>query len=70
MIFYESPYRLVKTLEQFSEYFGAERRASVSRELTKMFEETVNGTVAEILAHFQAKEVKGEIVIVVGGLPD
>ena len=67
MIFYESPYRLVKTLEQFREYLGAERKASVSRELTKMFEETVNGTIEEILTHFQAKEVKGEIVIVVAG---
>jgi 16S rRNA (cytidine1402-2'-O)-methyltransferase len=67
MIFYESPYRLVKTLEQFKEYLGAERKASVSRELTKMFEETVNGTIEEILTHFQAKEVKGEIVIVVAG---
>ncbi len=67
MIFYESPYRLVKSLEQFAEYFGADRKASVSRELTKMFEETVNGSLEEILKHFQAKEVKGEIVIVVGG---
>jgi len=67
MIFYESPYRLVKTLEQFKEYFGADRQASVSRELTKMFEETVNGTLEEITAHFQAKEVKGEIVMVVKG---
>jgi 16S rRNA (cytidine1402-2'-O)-methyltransferase len=67
MIFYESPYRLLKTLEQFKEYFGEARQASVSRELTKMFEETVNGTLAEILTHFQAKEVKGEIVVVVGG---
>lgn len=67
MIFYESPYRLLKTLEQFKEYLGAERKASVSRELTKMFEETVNGTIEEILTHFQAKEVKGEIVIVVAG---
>lgn len=67
MIFYESPYRLVKTLQHFIEYFGAERKASVSRELTKMFEETVNGSLAEILAHFQAKEVKGEIVMVVSG---
>jgi 16S rRNA (cytidine1402-2'-O)-methyltransferase len=67
MIFYESPYRLVKTLQQFSEYFGTDRQASVSRELTKMFEETVNGTLNEILLHFQSKEVKGEIVVVVGG---
>jgi 16S rRNA (cytidine1402-2'-O)-methyltransferase len=69
MIFYESPHRLVKALEQFKEYFGSERPVSVSRELTKKFEETVNGTVEEVLAHFQAKEVKGEIVIVVGGDP-
>ena len=67
MVFYESPYRLVKTLEQIKEYFGAERQVSVSRELTKMFEETVNGTIEEVLSHFQAKEVKGEIVIVVAG---
>jgi 16S rRNA (cytidine1402-2'-O)-methyltransferase len=69
MIFYESPHRLVKALEQFKEYFGADRPASVSRELTKKFEETVNGSVEEILTHFQAKEVKGEIVIVVAGKP-
>jgi 16S rRNA (cytidine1402-2'-O)-methyltransferase len=67
MIFYESPYRLVKTLQQFTEYFGGERQASVSRELTKMFEETVNGTLEEILKHFQSKEVKGEIVLIVAG---
>lgn len=70
MIFYESPYRLIKTLEQIKEHFGADRQVSVSRELTKMFEETVNGTVEEVLAHFSAKEVKGEIVIVVGGKKD
>ena len=70
MIFYESPYRLVKSLEQFIGYFGAGRRASVSRELTKMFEETVNGTLEEIVIHFKAKEVKGEIVIVVQGKDD
>jgi 16S rRNA (cytidine1402-2'-O)-methyltransferase len=69
MIFYESPYRLVKTLEQFVEYFGDNRKGSVSRELTKMFEETINGTLAEILNHFKNKEVKGEIVIVVEGKP-
>ena len=67
MIFYESPHRLVKTLQQFQEYFGGERRASVSRELTKMFEETMNGTIIEIINHFSAKEIKGEIVIVVDG---
>jgi 16S rRNA (cytidine1402-2'-O)-methyltransferase len=58
---------LIKTLEHFKEYLGADRKASVSRELTKMFEETVNGTIEEVLTHFQAKEVKGEIVIIVGG---
>ena len=67
MIFYESPYRLVKTLEQFKEYFGADRKASVSRELTKIFEETINGSLEKILSHFMIKEVKGEIVIIVGG---
>ena len=70
MIFYESPYRLVKTLQQFCEYFGPDRPASVSRELTKMFEETVNGSLDEILLHFQSKEVKGEIVMVVAGKQD
>jgi len=70
MIFYESPYRLVKTLEHFKMYFGGERAASVSRELTKMFEETVNGSIDTILAHFKLKDVKGEIVIVVSGKPD
>ncbi|HEY0654626.1 MAG TPA: 16S rRNA (cytidine(1402)-2'-O)-methyltransferase [Chryseosolibacter sp.] len=70
MIFYESPYRLVKTLEHFKEYFGPARKASVSRELTKMFEETFNGTLDEAIAHFSKKEVKGEIVIVVEGRPE
>jgi len=69
MIFYESPYRLVKVLEQFQEYFGAERKVSVSRELTKLFEENFRGTVAEALAHFKAKVVKGEIVVVLEGKP-
>jgi 16S rRNA (cytidine1402-2'-O)-methyltransferase len=67
IIFYESPHRLLKTLEQLNEYFGAERQASVSRELTKKFEETKNGTVKELLDYFSAKEIKGEIVIVVDG---
>lgn len=67
MIFYESPYRLVKTLEQLAEYFGAERQASVSRELTKKFEETFNGTLTEVAHHFKQKEVKGEIVLIVAG---
>jgi 16S rRNA (cytidine1402-2'-O)-methyltransferase len=68
MIFYESPFRLLKALEQFREYFGADRQASVSRELTKMFEETVNGTLEELIAHFSKKDVKGEIVMVVAGM--
>lgn len=67
MVFYESPHRLVKTLEQFKQYFGADRPASVSRELTKLYEETKNGSLEEVYAWFSAKEVKGEIVIVVGG---
>lgn len=67
MVFYESPYRLVKTLEQFREHFGADRLASVSRELTKKFEETVNGTIDELLQHFSKRDVKGEIVIIVSG---
>lgn len=67
IIFYESPHRLLKTLEQLKEYFGAERQASVSRELTKKFEETRNGTVQELLDYFSAKEIKGEIVMVVDG---
>src|SRR6187549_4225207 len=70
MIFYESPYRLVKTLEHFMEYFGPNRQASVSRELTKMFEETINGSLEDGLVHFQSKEVKGESVIVVAGNPN
>lgn len=67
MIFYESPYRLVKALMQFAEVFGPEREAAVSRELTKKFEENVRGSLADLTAHFSAKEVKGEIVIVVKG---
>ena len=67
LIFYESPHRLLKTLEQLKDYFGSERLASVSRELTKKFEETVNGTVEELIVHFTLNEIKGEIVIVVDG---
>lgn len=67
VIIYESPHRLVKTLEQFKEFFEPTRRVSVSRELTKMFEETFTGTVEEVLAHFSQKEVKGEIVVVIEG---
>lgn len=68
IILYESPFRLVKTLQQLSEYFGAERQASVSRELTKMFEENKRGTLAELIQHFTDKTVKGEIVIVISGV--
>ncbi len=68
MVFYESPRRLVRTLEQFAEAFGPERPCSVAREISKVHEEHVRGTLAEVLAHFQAVEPKGEIVIVVGGL--
>ena len=67
MIFYESPMRLVKTLSHFIEYFGAERKCSVSRELSKKFEENKHGTLQEVHDYFNAKSVKGEIVIVVGG---
>jgi 16S rRNA (cytidine1402-2'-O)-methyltransferase len=67
MIFYESPMRLVKTLEEFIQIFGAERQCSVSRELTKMFEENNRGSLQEVCDHFKQKSVKGEIVIVVEG---
>jgi 16S rRNA (cytidine1402-2'-O)-methyltransferase len=67
MVFYESPYRTLKCLEQFAEFFGEDRRISVSRELSKIHEETINGTLAEVIAHFKATEPKGEIVIVVEG---
>ena len=70
MIFYESPHRLLKALQQFSEYFGADRQACVSRELTKIYEENVRGTVQEIIAYFSEKTVKGEIVIIVAGKTD
>lgn len=70
MVFYESPHRLVKALTQFMEFFGAERQASVSREISKMHEETVRGTLQELVAHFTEKEPRGEIVIVVAGLDD
>ena len=68
MVFYESPYRVKKTLEQFVEYMGEDRHVSVSREISKKFEETVRGSVSEVLAHFEAKEPKGEFVIVLDGL--
>jgi len=67
MIFYESPHKLVKTLGHFCEYFGENRQVSVSRELTKLFEETIRGTAKTVLEHYTNKAPKGEIVIVVGG---
>jgi 16S rRNA (cytidine1402-2'-O)-methyltransferase len=68
MIFYESPMRLVKTLEDFKQYFGESRQCCVSRELTKLFEENKRGTIQEVIDHFKEKGVKGEIVIIVQGL--
>lgn len=67
MIFYESPFRLVKTLVQFAEVFGADRQVSVCREISKVHEESVRGTLEEVVAHFKSTEPRGEIVIVVGG---
>ena len=67
MIFYESPHKLLKTLTHFAEYFGEDRLISVSRELTKLYEETIRGTVKEVLEHYTEKPPKGEIVIVVSG---
>lgn len=70
MVFYESPHRLVKALTQFTEHFGAGRQASVSREISKVHEETVRGTLTELIEHFTANEPRGEIVIVVAGIDD
>ncbi|MBL7739571.1 MAG: 16S rRNA (cytidine(1402)-2'-O)-methyltransferase [Chitinophagaceae bacterium] len=70
LIFYESPLRLVKTLEEFITYFGENRSCSISRELTKLFEENKRGTLREVADHFKAKTVKGEIVIIVAGKND
>ena len=69
MIFYESPYRVVKCLEQFGEVFGHDREVSVSREITKKFEQTVRGSIAEATSWFREHEPKGEFVIVVAGKP-
>lgn len=66
-IIYVSPHKLIKTLTEFKEYFGEDRQISVSREISKLHEETVRGTVMEVLAHFEAKPAKGEIVVVVSG---
>lgn len=70
MIFYESPYRLVKTLQQLGEFFGQERQVSVCREISKIHEESVRGTIEEVVAHFTHTPPKGEIVIIVAGKAD
>jgi 16S rRNA (cytidine1402-2'-O)-methyltransferase len=67
MIFYESPHRIIKTLSQFMEYFGEERFVSVSREISKMFEETKRGTMKEVREYFEEKKPKGEFVVIVAG---
>ena len=67
IVFYESPHRINKSLTQMIEYFGADRRCSVARELSKMFEEHQRGTLTEVLAHYEAKPAKGEIVVIVEG---
>jgi 16S rRNA (cytidine1402-2'-O)-methyltransferase len=69
MIIYESPYRIVKSLAQFAEVFGADRRMAAVREISKKFEECVRGTIAEVLAHFTEHEPKGEFVLIVEGAP-
>lgn len=69
MVFYESPYRVVKTLQQFAEAFGSERPMAAVREISKVFEECVRGSIQEVLAHFTEHEPKGEFVLVVGGAP-
>ena len=67
MVFYESPHRILKTLHQFKSYFGAERKGSVSREISKMYEETIRGNLGEIINHFELNRPKGEFVIVISG---
>lgn len=69
IVCYESPHKLLKTLGHFSDYLGADRRVSVSRELSKLFEETVRGTLQEVIVHFQDKAPKGEFVIILAGKP-
>ncbi len=69
MIFYESPHKLIKTLNNFGEYFGEDRPVSVSREISKLYEETIHGSVLDVIKHFENKAPKGEFVIVVGGNP-
>lgn len=70
MVLYESPHRVLRTLQDLEEVFGGERKASVSRELSKLYEETLHGTLAELASHFAAKEPRGEFVIVVAGAPE
>ena len=70
MVFYESPHRVLRTLNDLAEVFGPDRPASVSRELTKLHEETVRGNMTELSAHFTAKEPRGEFVLVIGGAPE
>ena len=67
MVFYESPYRVLKTLQQFAEAFGTERQVSVCREISKVHEESVRGSLSEVIAHFTAHEPRGEFVIVLAG---
>lgn len=67
MIFYESPYRLLKTLQQFAEYYGGDRQVSVCREISKVHEESVRGTLDEVITHFTVTEPRGEIVIILEG---
>lgn len=70
MVFYESPYRLVKTLDELADHFGPDRNASVSRELSKMFEENIRGTLSFLSDYYKNKPPKGEIVIIVAGRKD
>lgn len=67
IVFYESPYKLLKTLQQFAEHFGEERQVSISREISKLYEETIRGTLSEVITHFEKKKPKGEFVIVLAG---
>ena len=67
IVFYESPHRILKTLHQFEAYFGAERQVAVSREISKMYEETIRGNIAELINHFQVNKPKGEFAIVIAG---
>jgi 16S rRNA (cytidine1402-2'-O)-methyltransferase len=70
MVFYESPYRLIKTLEDFKKHFGEDRQVCVSRELTKIHEENIRGTLSEVIDYYKEKNIKGEIVLIIGGSPD